>query len=175
MNLRRPTLWVLRRSGVLTALLAAWAILAPAKVQAENADMAARCAQVRNDDTVRPYDPSQRAGLIRAYARLFPGAPTPPPEAQLKNGAHIRCMNGQLFACFTGANLPCGKMNKARDNHGADEYCRANADADVVPAFATGHDTIYSYRCAGERSVIVEPTLTLDARGFAASLWAPLD
>jgi hypothetical protein len=175
MNSTRPTLWVLRGSGTVTALLAGWAILSPAKVQAANADMAARCAQVRSDDTVLPYDPSLRAGLIRAYARLFPGAPTPPPEAQLKNGAHIRCMNGRLFACFTGANLPCGKMNTARDNHGADEYCRANADVDVVPAFATGHDTIYSYRCAGGRPVIVEPTLTLDARGLAARLWAPLD
>jgi hypothetical protein len=160
---------------MLTALLAVWAILAPAKVQAANPDTAARCAQVRNDDTVRPYDPSLRAGLIRAYAGLFPDASPPPPEAQLKLGAHIRCMNGRLFACFTGANLPCGKMNTARDNQGADDYCRANADADVVPAFATGHDTIYSYRCASGRPVIVGPPLTLDARGFAARLWAPLN
>ena len=58
---------------------------------------------------------------------------------------------------FTGANLPCGKMNTARDNQGADDYCRANPDVDVVPAFATGHDTIYSYRCAGGRPVIVGP------------------
>ena len=160
---------------MLIVLVAAWAILAPAKVQAANPDTAARCAQVRNDDTVRPYDASLRAELIRAYARLFPGALTPPPEAQLKHGANIRCMNGRLLACFTGANLPCGKMNTIRDNQGADEYCRANADADVVPAFATGHDTIYSYRCTGGRPVIVGPTVALDARGFAARLWAPLD
>ena len=47
-------------TGMLTALLAVWAILAPAKVEAANPDTAARCAQVRNDDTVRPYDPSLR-------------------------------------------------------------------------------------------------------------------
>jgi hypothetical protein len=84
-------------------------------------------------------------------------------------------MNGRLLACFVGANLPCGKMNTARDNRGADEYCRANANTDVVPAFATGHDTIYSYRCASGRAVIVGRTFALDARGFAAKLWAPID
>ena len=66
-------------------------------------------------------------------------------------------------------------MKTAWDNPGADEYCRANADADVVPAFATGHDTVWSYRCAGGRAVIVGPTLSRYARGFAARLWAPLD
>ncbi len=161
--------------AMLTAVLPAWAVLAPAKVQAANTDMAALCAQIRNDDTVRPYDPSLRTGLTRAYARLFPGAPMPPPEAELKNGANIRCMDGRLLACFTGANLPCRKMNTARDNRGANEYCRANADADAVPAFATGHDTIYSYRCTGGRPVIVGTTFSLDPRGFAARLWAPLD
>jgi hypothetical protein len=150
-------------------------MLAPTKVHAADTDLAAQCALVRNDDTVRRYNPSLRAGLVRAYARLFPDAPKPPPEAQLKNSANIRCMNGRLFACFTGANLPCGKMNAARNNPGADEYCHANADTGVVPAFATGHDTIWSYRCSGGRAVIVGPTFALDAGGFAARLWAPLD
>ena len=69
MNSGRP---ILLGSGMLIVLVAAWAILAPAKVQAANPDTAARCAQVRNDDTVRPYDASLRAELIRACRSVVP-------------------------------------------------------------------------------------------------------
>ncbi len=171
MNLRPARLQML---GILIALLGIRVVLTPVKVDAATADMAVQCARVRNDDTLRPYDPSLRAALIKAYFRLFPGA-TPPSEAGLKDGANLRCMNGRLLACFIGANLPCGKMNAMRENQGADAYCRTKPDADVVPAFATGHDTIYSYRCAAGRPVIVRQTFTLDASGFAVRLWVPLD
>ena len=170
-----PRLSGLRAAGMLIALLGVWAALAPAAVHAADADLGARCARVRNDDAIRPYDRALRSGLLKAYARLFPGARTLPPDAQLKDGANIRCMDGRLLACFVGANLPCGKMNAARDNPGADAYCRANPDADVVPAFAAGHDTVYSYRCAAGQPVIVGRTFALDPRGFAVRLWAPLD
>jgi hypothetical protein len=175
---RAPTLSgpaLTRASSALIVLFVTWAMLPPANVYSASADTAAQCAQAGNDDTIIPYDPSLQAGLARAYARLFPGAPIPPLEAQLKDGANIRCMNGRLLACFTGANLPCGKMNAGRDNPGADEYCHADANADVVPAFATGHEAIYSYRCTDGRPEIVGTTFSLDARGFAARLWAPLD
>jgi hypothetical protein len=160
--------------GMLIAVLGAWAVPGSVNAHAADAELAARCAQIGNDDRVRPYDPSLSAGLIKAYSRLSPGARMPPP-AELKAGANIRCMNGHLLACFVGANLPCGKMQAARDNPGADEYCHGNPDADVVPAFATGHDTTYSYRCASGKPVVVGQTFTLDRRGFAAKLWAPVD
>lgn len=163
----------LRMFGMLIALLGAWVVLAPVNLHAANTDVAAWCARIRYDDTLRPYNALLRAALIKSYSRLFPGA-TSPSEAELKDGANIRCMNGRLLACFVGANLPCGKMNIARENQGADEYCRTKPDADVVPAFAAGHDTIYSYRCAAGRPMIVRQTFALDARGFAARLWAPL-
>jgi hypothetical protein len=99
----------------------------------------------------------------------------PPNEQAFQAGAHIRCMDGRLLACFTGANLPCEKMNAARDNKGAEAFCQANPDAPVVPAFATGHDTIYSYRCVGRRAEIAGTTFPPDARGFAATLWAPVE
>jgi hypothetical protein len=134
---------------------------------------AEQCSQVRNDDTISPYDPSLRDGLLHAYAKLFPGAHMPP-GPEFEAGTHIRCMAGKLLACFTGANLPCGNMNTARDNPGADAFCRSNPDADVVPAFAAGHDTTYSYRCVSGRANITGATFKLDARGFAASLWAPV-
>ncbi len=136
---------------------------------------AARCAFVRDDDTVYPYDPSLRAGLLKAYAKLFPAAHIPPDERVLQDGTHIRCMDGRLLACFIGANLPCGKMNTARRNEGAEAFCRTNPHARVVPAFATGHDTIYAYQCEEGRAQVVGQTFSLDRRGYAAKLWAPIE
>jgi hypothetical protein len=153
-------------------VVAVCAVLVPLRAVAGPAE---QCARLRNDDTVRGYDPSLKAGLLRAYAQLFPQARMPPDDHAFQAGAHIRCMNGRLLACFTGANLPCAKMNAAPDNRGADAFCQANPDAPVVPAFAAGHDAAYAYRCVGGRAENTGETFPLDTRGFAASLWAPVD
>jgi hypothetical protein len=136
---------------------------------------AEQCAQVGNDDTVRPYDPSLRPGLLKAYARLFPRARMPPDDQAFQAGAHIRCMDGRLLACFTGANLPCGKMNTDRNNKGAQAFCRENRPTPFVPAFATGHDSAYTYRCVAGHAEISGETFKFDSRGFAASVWAPIE
>jgi hypothetical protein len=150
-------------------------LLVPLLGHAAEQGPAASCVQARNDDTIRGYDASLRAGLLTAYQHLFPQAQMPPNEQELQASTHIRCMDDRLWACFTGANLPCEKMNTARDNKGADTFCQANPEAPFVPAFATGHDTIYSYRCVAGRSEITGTTFQLDARGFAATLWAPIN
>jgi hypothetical protein len=144
-------------------------------VPVAGAGPAEQCAHVGNDDTIHPYDASFRAGLLRAYAQLFPQARMPPDDQAFQAGAHIRCMDGRLLACFTGANLPCEKMNVGRDNKGADAFCRTNPETAFVPAFATGHDSAYAYRCAAGHAVVAGETFPLDRRGFAASLWAPID
>lgn len=150
-------------------------LLLPLFARASLAGPTEQCALVRNDDTIQPYDASLRAGLLRAYAHLFPQARMPPDEQQFEAGTHIRCMDGRLLACFTGANLPCSKMNTARDNQGATAYCRTNPDAPFVPAFAIGHDSAYNYRCVGGRASVAGETFKLDRRGFAATFWAPID
>ena len=149
--------------------------LAAGQALAAESSLAAQCSRVHDDDTIHGYVPALHDGLIRAFERLFPSARTPPDEGEIQAGAHIRCMDGHLLACFTGANLPCAKMNTARDNPGADAFCRANPDADSIPAFATGHDTIYRYRCVSGRLDVTGTAFELDSRGFAAQLWAPLD
>jgi hypothetical protein len=139
------------------------------------ADPAERCAQVGDDDTILLYDGSLRTGLLRAYTHLFPQARTPPDEQQFQAAVHIRCVGGRLLACFTGANLPCSRMNTERENQGAAAYCRSNPDAPFVPAFATGHDSVHNYRCVAGRASIVGETFKLDSRGFAATLWVLIE
>jgi hypothetical protein len=147
-------------------------LLVPKPVHAAGAEV--QCAQRGDDETPRPYDPSLQTKLVTAYFKLFPHARLPPQD-QFQAGAHTRCMDGHMLACFSGANLPCGKLNLARDNPGAAAFCEANPNAQIVPAYATGHDAAYLYRCAGKQAEISGETYLPDTRGFAGELWTPLD
>ncbi|MCA0008663.1 MULTISPECIES: hypothetical protein [unclassified Mesorhizobium] len=150
----------------LLAIATGSAMAAPAK------DLYKLCRQVKNDDEVLPYSHALYAGTVRAFKKLFPDAKIVPEEPELETQVHYRCMNGKLLACFVGANLPCTKMNASRDNPGADEFCKANPNEDFVPAAASGHDTVYSYKCQDGKAVVTGDTWALDERGFAKKLWA---
>ncbi len=137
-------------------------------------DLAAACALLGNDDTIRDYDPALRDRTTLAFKTLFPQAKGAPDDSSLETQAQYRCMNGKVMVCFVGANLPCTKMNAKRENAGADSFCRDNPAAESVPAFATGHDTIYAYRCQAARAEVTATTRQLDQRGFARTLWVEL-
>ncbi|MEI9406601.1 hypothetical protein [Mesorhizobium argentiipisi] len=130
------------------------------------------CRQMKNDDTVRPYSHELYGGTVKAFKKLFPDAKGTPSESELQTQANYRCMNGKVLACFVGANLPCAKMNAARDNPGADEFCKTNPNDDFVPAFATGHDAVFSYKCRNGKATVAGKSWQLDKRGFAKTLWA---
>ena len=86
-----------------------------------------------------------------------------------------RCMDGWVWACDPGANLPCGPANTSRiPSAGMTEYCAQQSDG-VLPAFVTGHDTIYAWSCRGGQPVIDRQVFTADARGFVADVWYRLD
>ncbi|MBZ9601151.1 hypothetical protein [Phyllobacterium chamaecytisi] len=137
-------------------------------------DLHQLCSEVRNDDTIREYSHALYNGTVEAFKKLFPAATAAPDEAELKTQAQYRCMNGKIMVCFVGANLPCVKMNNARNNPGADEFCRQHQNEDNVPAFAIGHDAVFSYKCRSGRAEIVSSAWKLDERGFAKKLWTEL-
>ena len=78
------------------------------------------------------------------------------------------------MACTVGANLNCGKADMRRALPGAAAYCRENPDSTFIPMFATGHDTIYDWRCAGGKAVAGKMLLSVDPQGFVAGNWKPL-
>lgn len=83
-----------------------------------------------------------------------------------------RCMDGAVYVCAIGANLPCdAKADRAKRNQGAENYCRENREAAFVPAYATGHDTIYEWTCSNGRAVRGKRTATLDRRGYRIVIW----
>lgn len=114
-----------------------------------------------------------------------PRAPVPVPRALqaevagafgvsvdvVSHGASMRCAKGRLLACLVGANLNCGEANRRRSLPGASAYCRSNPDADTIPMAATGHDTIYAWRCVGRRAVPGKALVAVDPEGYDAGNW----
>jgi len=87
-------------------------------------------------------------------------------------GNYWRCMDGAVYICTVGANIPCDtKADRAKHNVGADSYCRENPDAAIVPAYATGHRTIYEWRCKRGVAAPGRFIARLDRRGFRTDLW----
>ena len=133
------------------------------------------CAKVRNDDRLRPYDAAMRPDFVRAFKKLFPNTTGGRSDAMLKAEAVFRCMDGKLVACFIGANLPCGKIDRAQGNAGADAFCHANPQARDVPRVASGHASEFTFRCHDGRAEISGTAWTADSRGFAKETWTLLD
>src|SRR5580693_3766123 len=89
----------------------------------------------------------------------------------VRRGAFVRCAGDRLLACSVGANLNCGKADTRRSLPGAREYCRANPDADNIPMVATGHATIYGWRCVGRSAVATKAVAAVDPHGYDAGNW----
>ncbi len=97
-------------------------------------------------------------------------------EVRLKSESYYwRCMNGAVYVCAIGANIPCdAKADRAKRNSGADEYCQENREAAVVPAYATGHATIYSWSCSLGKAVRGKRIVEVDSRGYRSDIWHPV-
>jgi hypothetical protein len=159
---------------LMTWLVALAAFASPGDAMVRRSQAATKCSQTGNDDTVRPFDPSLRAGFLKAHKLLFPDRKDKPDETELKTASY-RCMDGHLLACFVGANLPCAKLDTSTENKGATAFCRQNPEAVSVPMSATGHDTIYFFSCSNGSAKIKEQNWKVDGRGFGVDLWKPMD
>ncbi|HST74031.1 MAG TPA: hypothetical protein VLJ20_01565 [Acetobacteraceae bacterium] len=160
-------------SGVVLAAVAALLAAAGPAHAATYTDPAAYCAAVGTIDkpdaryTGKPVPEWIARALMRGT-----NAPAHSSPAFFEHAAW-RCDHGRVLACSYGANIPCdSKANTSRaPGPGAKEFCRENPDADVVPAVATGHDTVFAWRCKGKRPVIARQVLEVDRRGFPTEFW----
>ena len=147
------------------AVLALGALLAGCAGGAAAARPAA--CRGRPDGTLLPI-PLDLAPTVAAtfHARMT--------AAEVAGNGVLRCEGGTVLACLTGANLNCGQADRSRRNHGATVWCRAHPDAPFVPKFATGHTTVFDWRCAGRHAVIAAQVQQVDARGFVRGAWRAL-
>jgi hypothetical protein len=151
----------------LRAVLALAALALPLAT-AHAAQPAAACAQIGTDDTLRPIPES----LVPTVNAVF--GTRMPTDVAIRSTV-FRCANSHVLVCTIGANLPCGPANTSR-TPGAGEvnWCRDHPDAAFIPMVATGHDTIYAWRCHGTAPQIARQVQDVDTRGFIASYWREL-
>ena len=149
------------------AIVAALALgTPPFACPASAAISAAFCSSGAAPRAPVPVPRQLEAGVARAFDI---------PVDLVRDGGFVRCAGSRLLACVIGANLNCGKVNARRSLPGASEFCRANPDADVVPMAATGHDTIYDWRCVGGRAVATKTVVAVDRQGYDAGNWKEID
>ncbi len=98
------------------------------------------------------------------------------PLGMLENGSSWRCMNGDVYACFVGANLPCEAKAKTDRTPTQEEsaFCQQNPDSDFIPAAVTGRETVFEWRCRDGAPEIVQQVFQPDAQGFLSEIWYKL-
>lgn len=117
--------------------------------------------------------PKSPPKVVRGLMKVMK-VPSDPKLAKVFEASTVwRCMGGHVYACNVGANLPCNaKMNTSRTpNAGERSYCKSHANAAFIPKVATGHDTLYAWRCEGTKAVAGKAVGKLDARGYLARIW----
>jgi len=126
------------------------------------------CARVGTID--KPADGTPLPPDLLPYVRSTLGLSVDP--ARAPQSYDWRCMDGAVFVCAVGANIPCdSKADRAKTNLGAENYCRENPDAPFVPAYATGHNGLYEWSCSRGTALRGKLAVKLDRRGYRADVW----
>ena len=133
---------------------------------ASAAGAAAWCASRMAPRAAIPVPPELEARVAEAFNM---------PVDLVRDEGFVRCAGRRLLACVIGANLNCGKANLSRSLPGASEFCRENPNAGNIPMAATGHDTIYAWRCVGGRALATKAIVAVDAQGYDAGNWKAVD
>lgn len=115
------------------------------------------------------------SSVVQALRRVAGIADTAP-DSLLVHGTTWRCMNGNVYACFVGANIPCdSRADTSRTPSAAMRtYCQQNPGADAIPAFVTGRATVYQWRCTKETPTIDRQVIQVDQAGYPADFWYKL-
>jgi putative hemolysin len=135
-----------------------------------------------------PFAYCAAVGTIDAPGATYSGSPVPEsvakglqralnapdtPLSVLEGGSSWRCMNGDVYACFIGANLPCDAKANTDRTPTQDEvdFCQANPDSEFIPAVVTGRETVFEWRCRDGAPEIVRQVSQPDAQGFLSEIW----
>lgn len=134
-------------------------------------DPFAWCAQQDSSEIVEGQFPET---LINAMVTQGLVSADAPPQFQQAN--LWRCMDGAVWVCPLGANLPCSeKADLSREPTPAmSDWCNDSPGA-AIPAYVTGRATVYSWTCDGTKPVIEKQQGTADKAGYLAEFWYRLN
>jgi hypothetical protein len=170
---RGPCRWARAAAIGVPGAAIALALAAPGLAQPFH-DPFAYCAAVGTIDVPGAdyAGPRMPAEVARGLQRAL-GLPEDAPPAPLLENATWRCMDGKVYACAFGANLPClEKADVARSPTPAMRaFCRDDPGADGIPMVVTGRATVYAWRCEGAAPAIERQITEPDARGYLANVW----
>jgi hypothetical protein len=182
-----PAVWLAFAAALLLALVAGFAC------DDDDGDDATATPTAGGFSSDDPFAYCAEVGTIDAPDDRYTGEPVPEviaegirdatgasPDAPLEfftQGSFWRCVDGAVYACTVGANLPCeAKADTSETPSPAmTEFCQQNPDADVIPAAVTGRETVYAWLCEGEEAVVDRQVLAVDDRGFIADIWYRLE
>jgi len=132
------------------------------------------CKSAGTVDTPGPeYTGPKVPEIIAEKLKKEFGAPESAPLDVFINGTSWRCMNGNVYACNVGANLPCqerGDYSK-EPNDGMLNYCGENPSSDFIPMYASGRATVYEWKCNDGTPEIVKQIAETDEAGFIKNIW----
>jgi hypothetical protein len=149
-------------------------VTAPVAPTASFDDPFAYCAAVGTIDAPDSrYTGEQPPPAVIEGIHAAMGASTDAPDEWYRAGTVWRCADGQVKACFVGANLPCEEKANLSEvpNESIVSFCQENPEADAVPAVASGRATVFSWRCASGTPEIVEQIAQPDEQGFIDHIW----
>ncbi|GAA5442463.1 hypothetical protein Misp06_00637 [Microbulbifer sp. NBRC 101763] len=141
-------------------------------------DPVAYCRVVVNaDNPEEPYIGPAKPQMVLTGIYLAAGISAGAPRDWVAGGTFWRCMDGGVYACFIGANLPCKeKANTSKEpSEAITAYCKSNPASKSIPAVVTGRVTIYEWHCENSVPEITRQALQVDKRGFIANYWYRMD
>ena len=139
-------------------------------------DPFAYCAAVGTVDApdARYNGPEMPDSVIQGLIQQGVVSADAPPEFQ--KAAVWRCMNGQVWVCHFGANLPCQEKADVSQTPtpGMEDFCKTNPTADTIPAAVTGRATVYEWKCDAGKPEVVRQVFQVDPQGYLANFWYEL-
>ena len=144
--------------------------------QAQYDDPFAYCAAVGTIDApdARYTGPEMPDSIVQGL--IDQGIVTADAPAEFQQNAVWRCMDGQVWVCHFGANLPCQEKADLSRTPTAEmvDFCVANSEAEVIPAAVTGRATVFEWKCSAGQPQVVKQIIQADDRGFLAEFWYEL-
>ncbi len=111
--------------------------------------------------------------IVKVLQEKFKAKPRKPSVEEYQKNSFWRCMDGKVYTCTIGANIPCQEKadTSQTPSAGMVDYCKTNPVEDYIPAFVTGRATVYLWSCTDGKPRIVRELTKPDAAGYLSNVW----
>ena len=119
------------------------------------------------------YTGAKVPDVITQRLRKDMGVSDTMPKDMFDDGTYWRCMDGSVYACNVGNNLPCeDRANVSKlPNDGMLNYCGENPDSEIIPMYASGRTTVFEWKCDNGTPEIVKQIAETDKAGYLTDIW----